>query len=94
MTGEGGPLILDSKLRPVWVLPVGTDVASTNLRQQTYNGKPVLTYWTGVVTNTGASTTGKITIVDEHYRTVKSITAAAPWIISVTTRRSAAGTYG
>lgn len=83
MTGEGGPLIMDSKLQPVWVLPVGTDVASTNLRQQTYNGKPVLTYWTGVVTNTGASTSGQVTIVDEHYRKVKTIKAVAPWVISV-----------
>jgi hypothetical protein len=83
MTGEGGPLIVDSKLQPVWVLPVGTDVVSTNLRQQTYNRKPVLTYWTGVVTNTGASTSGQVTIVDEHYRNIKTITAAAPWIISV-----------
>jgi hypothetical protein len=83
MTGEGGPLIMDSKLQPVWVYPVGTDVASTNLRQQTYKGKPVLTYWTGVVTNTGASTTGQVNIVDEHYRVIKTIKAASPWVISV-----------
>ncbi len=83
MTGEGGPLILDSRLQPVWSYPIGTDVASTDLHQQTYNGKPVLTYWTGVVTNTGASTSGQVTIVDEHYRTVKTIKAAAPWVISV-----------
>jgi hypothetical protein len=75
--------MLDSKLQPVWFLPIGTNVTSTNLRQQTYNGKPVLTFWTGVVTNTGASTSGKVTIVDQHYRTVKTIKAAAPWIISV-----------
>jgi hypothetical protein len=83
MTGEGGPLVLDSKLQPVWVLPIGTNVASTDLRQQTYNGKPVLTYWKGVVTNTGASTSGEVDIVDQHYRNVGKITAAAPWIISV-----------
>jgi hypothetical protein len=83
LTGAGGPLIMDSKLQPVWTLPIGTDVVSTNLRQQTYKGKPVLTYWTGVVTNTGASTSGQVNIVDEHYRTVKTIKAAAPWVISV-----------
>ena len=83
MTGEGGPLILDSKLAPVWVFPIGTDVTSTNLRQQTYNGKPVLTFWKGVVTNTGASTSGEVDIVDEHYRNVGTIKATAPWIISV-----------
>ncbi len=83
MTGEGGPLIMDSKLQPVWVLPIGTAVTSTNLRQQTYNGKPVLTYWTGVVTNTGATTSGQLNIVDQHYRNVKTVKAAAPWVISV-----------
>ena len=83
LTGEGGPLILDSKLQPVWFLPIGTDVTSTDLRQQTYNGKPVLTYWKGVVTNTGASTSGEVDIVDQHYRNVGTIKAAAPWIISV-----------
>jgi hypothetical protein len=83
MTGEGGPLMLDSKLQPVWFLPIGTSVTSTNLRQQTYNGKPVLTYWKGVVTNTGASTSGEVDIVDQHYRHVATIKATLPWIISV-----------
>ena len=83
MTGMGGPLMTDSKLQPVWSYPIGTDVASTNLSEQTYNGKPVLLWWTGVVTNTGASTTGTVNIVDEHYRKVAAIQAAAPWVISV-----------
>jgi hypothetical protein len=83
LTGEGGPLMTDAKLQPVWALPIGTDVVSTNLRQQTYNGKPVLTYWKGVVTNTGASTSGEVDIVDEHYRNVGKVKATAPWIISV-----------
>jgi arylsulfotransferase ASST len=85
LTGEGGPLIVDAKLAPVWVFPIGTDVTSTNLRQQTYNGKPVLTFWTGVVTNTGASTSGQVNIVDEHYRNVATIKASGPagWVISV-----------
>ena len=83
LTGEGGPLILDAKLQPVWAFPVGTNVVSTDLRQQTYNGKPVLTWWKGVVTNTGASTSGEVDIVDQHYRNVAAIKATAPWIISV-----------
>jgi hypothetical protein len=83
MTGEGGPLVLDSKLQPVWFLPIGTNLTSTNLEQQTYNGKPVLTYWKGVVTSTGASTSGEVDIVDQHYRNVATIKASLPWIISV-----------
>jgi hypothetical protein len=83
MTGEGGPLILDSKLQPVWSYPIGTGVTSTNLRQQTYQGKPVLSWWEGVVTNTGASTTGQVDVVDQHYRKIATLTAPAPWVISV-----------
>ena len=66
MTGEGGPLMMDAKLQPVWAYPVGTDVTSTNLSEQTYNGKQVLLWWTGVVTNTGASTSGQVNIVDQQ----------------------------
>lgn len=83
MTGEGGPLMMDSKLQPTWAYPVGTDVTSTNLSEQTYNGKHVLLWWTGVVTNTGASTSGQVNIVDQSYRKVATIKAAAPWVISV-----------
>lgn len=83
MVGEGGPLILNSKLQPVWSYPIGTGVTSTNLRQQTYNGKPALTWWEGIVTNTGASTSGEVQIVDQHYRKIATIKAAPPWIISV-----------
>jgi hypothetical protein len=83
LTGEGGPLVLDSKLQPVWFLPIGTNVTSTNLEQQTYNGKPVLTYWKGVVTSSGASTSGEVDIVDQDYRNVATIKASLPWIISV-----------
>ncbi len=83
LTGEGGPLMMDAKLQPVWAYPVGTDVTSTNLSEQTYNGKHVLLWWTGVVTNTGASTSGQVNIVDQSYRKVATIKAAAPWVISV-----------
>ena len=75
--------MMDAKLQPVWAYPVGTDVTSTNLSEQTYNGKHVLLWWTGVVTNTGASTSGQVNIVDQSYRKVATIKAAAPWVISV-----------
>src|ERR1700693_5928760 len=70
MFGEGGPLILDSKLQPVWFYPVGTGVASTDLRQQTMDGKPVLSWWQGIVTSSGASTSGQVVVVDQHYHRV------------------------
>jgi Arylsulfotransferase (ASST) len=83
MTGEGGPLVLNAALQPIWSHPVGTDVTSTNLRQQTYQGKPVLSWWQGVVTNSGVSTSGQVDVVNQDYRTVATLEAQAPWIISV-----------
>ena len=91
MSGQGGPLILDSKLQPVWFFPVSQNVVATNLRAQTYQGKPVLSWWQGVVTSTGASTSGQVEVVDQHYRRVASLKAVGPtgcsgttcWIISV-----------
>src|ERR1700689_2080066 len=70
MTGEGGPLILNDQLQPVWSYPVGTGVTSTNLKQQVFDGKPVLSWWQGVVTNSGVTTSGEIDVVNQDYRKV------------------------
>jgi Arylsulfotransferase (ASST) len=83
MTGEGGPLILDSRLRPVWFRGVGSRLVSGDLQQQTYNGQPVLLWWQGVITRTGATQTGQVVVVDQHYRQVATLRAQAPWQISV-----------
>ena len=42
MVGQSGPLILDNNLQPVWFEPVPTNVVSSNLSLQTYEGKPAL----------------------------------------------------
>ena len=55
MIGQSGPLILDNNLQPVWFKPVPTNVVAGNLSLQTYQGKPALAWWQGVVTNTGAT---------------------------------------
>jgi hypothetical protein len=90
MTGEGGPLILDNNLKPVWVYPVGTRVGSADLQQDTYEpcgnatcAEPVLTWWEGVVNGQGTVTRGTVFVVDQHYRRVATLTAAKPWIISL-----------
>lgn len=91
MSGQGGPLILDSRLQPVWFLPVNENLVATNLRAQTYQGKPVLSWWQGVVTATGASTSGQVVVVNQHYRRVAKLRATGPagcmgldcWVISV-----------
>jgi hypothetical protein len=83
IVGQGGPLILDSHLQPVWFHPLANQQqSSTNLTTQTYKGKPVLTWWQGDISNTGATTSGEVLIVDQNYRIVRSLTAQQGWIIS------------
>src|SRR5438876_12438040 len=54
LVGQGGPMILDNQGRYVWLKPAAKDAPDTlNLQVQRYRGKPVLTYWNGVVQNTG-----------------------------------------
>jgi hypothetical protein len=82
MVGNGGPLILDSHLQPVWVRPVSTSLVGSTLREQTYNGKPVLSWWEGVVNSQGITTSGEDIVVDQHYRQVATLKGADGWVIS------------
>jgi hypothetical protein len=84
LVGQGGPLILDSKLQPVWFDPRPTNVVSLDLKQQTFQGKPALSWWDGVITNTGAATSGTVYVVDQHYRQVAKLTGDVKhgWVIS------------
>jgi hypothetical protein len=82
MTGESGPLILDRNLNPVWFRPIGVNALAANLRAQTYNGKPVLSWWQGTVSGTGVTTSGKDVVVDQHYRQVATLRGTDGWVIS------------
>jgi hypothetical protein len=84
MTGQGGPLILDNRLRPVWFLPTPTNVVTLDLKQQTFEGKPALSWWEGTLTATGAATSGTVYVVNSHYRQVATLTGdtADGWVIS------------
>ena len=82
MVGQGGPLILDSHLQPVWFHSAGLNVLALNLKAQTYNGKPVLSWWEGIISPVGANTTGTYRVVDQHYRQVATLTGQDGWIIS------------
>jgi EmrB/QacA subfamily drug resistance transporter len=83
MAGQSGPLILDSRLRPVWFKPVPTSVVAGNLTLQTYRRKPVLTWWQGVVTNTGATEKGEDVVVNQHYQTVATLKGADGWVLTL-----------
>ena len=83
MVGQSGPLILDDHLQPVWFRPVPEQDVAGNLALQVYDGKPVLTWWQGTITNTGATLSGEDQIVDQHYRTVATLKATGGWVVTL-----------
>ena len=89
MVGQSGPLILDNRLQPVWFKP--TDPGhlgklATDLTVQAYNGKPAsaLAWWEGVISPTGATVSGTVNVVDQHYRKIASLSGDTKdgWVIS------------
>ncbi|HKR67288.1 MAG TPA: MFS transporter [Streptosporangiaceae bacterium] len=85
MRGQSGPLILDNNLQPVWFKPVPQNVVAANLDEQTYHGQPVLTWWQGVVTNTGQTSSGKYVVVNQHYKTVATLHGTGGWVLTLHT---------
>src|SRR5579875_2670740 len=83
IVGQSGPLMLDSSLQPVWFHPVPTRDVASNLHEQAYHGRPVLTWWQGKVTATGLIDSGEDVVVDQHYRTVARITGKDGWVITL-----------
>jgi hypothetical protein len=82
LVGQGGPLILDHQLTPVWFDPVPTSVFALNLRTQTFAGKPALSWWEGVVSPVGAVSSGEDFVVDQSYRQVAKLTGVDGWVLS------------
>jgi predicted MFS family arabinose efflux permease len=83
MVGQSGPLILDNRLQPVWFQPVPEKVAAANLSLQTYEGKPALSWWQGVVTNTGATESGEDVVVNQHYQTIARLRGKDGWKLTL-----------
>jgi EmrB/QacA subfamily drug resistance transporter len=83
MVGQSGPLILDDDLQPVWFAPVPKDVVASNLTAQTYKGQPVLTWWQGVVSDTGATQSGEDIIVNQHYQQIATLKGVDGWVITL-----------
>jgi EmrB/QacA subfamily drug resistance transporter len=83
MIGQSGPLILDRRLQPVWFQPVPENVVASNLSLQTYEGKPALAWWQGVVTKTGQTESGEDIVVDQHYRQVARLKGKDGWILTL-----------
>ncbi len=85
LVGQSGPLILDNHLQPVWFRPVPRNIVASNLSLQTLDGQPVLAWWQGVVTNTGATDSGEYVIVNRHYQTVATLKGADGWVLTLHT---------
>ena len=82
MVGQSGPLILDNRLQPVWFGPVPTNVLAMNLSAQRYNGKPVLSWWQGVISPLGETLSGTDVVYSQQYKRVAKLTGQDGWVIS------------
>jgi hypothetical protein len=82
MVGQSGPYILDTHLRPVWFNPVPTNVVALDLKRQTYQGNPALSWWQGVINNAGVALSGKLVVVNQQYRRVATLVGQQGWTIS------------
>ncbi len=83
MTGQGGPLLVDRTLQPVWFAPLAPSLLASDLQQETYQGQPVLVWWQGQLTDNGGTIQGQIVVVDQHYRQLATLRARSPWVISL-----------
>jgi len=83
LVGQSGPLILDRNLQPVWFEPVPEKVVASNLSLQTYEGKPALAWWQGVVTNTGQTESGEDVVVNQHYQPVARLKGKDGWVLTL-----------
>jgi EmrB/QacA subfamily drug resistance transporter len=83
MTGQSGPLLVDNSLQPVWFRPVPQNAVASSLSAQTYQGAPVLTWWQGTITSTGATESGEYVVVNQHYQTVATLHGADGWVLTL-----------
>lgn len=68
-----GPMLVDNEGALVWMQPVPH--ASTNLKVQTLNGEPVLTWWEGEIESYGVAKNGQYVVADSSYRTLMKVQA-------------------
>jgi hypothetical protein len=71
---QNGPMIVDNAGRLVWFRPLPGIQAATDFRVQTYQGKPVLTFWQG--TSRQGIGTGELVIMDQSYKVIRRIRIA------------------
>jgi hypothetical protein len=72
---QAGALIVDTSGQPVWFHPVKPGWWVSNFRVQQYRGKPVLTWWQGIVRPPGYGR-GEGVVLDSSYREIARVRAA------------------
>ncbi len=72
--GSPGPMITEQNGSLVWFHPLPANEAATNFEVQTYEGKPVLTWWQGRILEVGFGE-GEDEIYNTSYQHVASIRA-------------------
>lgn len=72
---QQGPMIVDDRGEPVWFRPLAPRVWATNVRAATFEGRPVISWWEGVVLPTGYGR-GEGVIVDASYREIARVRGA------------------
>lgn len=73
--GQAGPLILDGHGRPIWFHPLSGSTQAFGFQEQRYQGRPVLTWWQGIVSSRGYGV-GEDVAFDRAYRQVATVKAA------------------
>ncbi len=77
-TGHPGAYFLNPQGKLLWFHPSGTGrrrgPSLFNVRVQRYRHEPVVTYWQGLIVPPGIGR-GKDLILNEHYRTIHTVTA-------------------
>ncbi len=74
--GQRGPLVVDDRGEPVWFRPVPLGQVATDVRVQSYRGRPVLTWWQGRYHSGHGCGVGKI--ADTSYRVIATVRPTGP----------------
>jgi Arylsulfotransferase (ASST) len=72
--GQSGPLIAEGDGSPVWFAPLHAGSAATDLQVQSFEGRPVLTWWQGDISIHGFGL-GEDVIDDSTYSTIARVRA-------------------
>jgi hypothetical protein len=72
--GQSGPMILDPTGGLIWFHPEPAGIIPNDFKVQTYQGKPVLTWWEGK-TNTRGYGQGSWVIADSSYHQIARVSA-------------------